>query len=307
METIPAPLLRASQAERKMLAGVALLCLIASFLHAHSSIAPRLSSREIQGVLYAQPSLFLNYGPQTQTLDLVFIEKPKPVLFSSGSRKHPKHSAGEGIAALKNALLQENPGTSFSPLVLNYPQLTFSAESFTKHIKNFLSGWTRHSASHGIVWKIAHDIRQQNSGIGLYDLLLLGIEATQIPPQNIRPASLPEKAEQIPLLIRRFGKSPVSREDHKAVAVEILNGSGKARLGQELTKNLRMQGIDVVYTGNYKSLIPETKLLDRSGDWAAALKIQQLAEFQDKEVWTEIDPQRFVDVSIILGSDYLLK
>jgi hypothetical protein len=106
------------------------------------------------------------------------------------------------------------------------------------------------------------------------------------------PASAPEKA-QVPAV------------PAKVVQLDVLNGCGVKGAGAKFTAFLRANGFDVVEMKNYKTFnITHTMVVDRVGDLNAARKIATVLGVSEKNVIQQINPDYFVDVSVIIGEDY---
>ncbi len=71
----------------------------------------------------------------------------------------------------------------------------------------------------------------------------------------------------------------------------------------KVTKLLRRQGIDVIKWGNYGEKKESTLLIDRCGDINKVQKVAKILTCRD--IITHIEPARLVDVTVILGEDYL--
>jgi hypothetical protein len=68
---------------------------------------------------------------------------------------------------------------------------------------------------------------------------------------------------------------------------------------------LRTNGFDVVEMKNYKvSNIPHSIVVDRVGNLAAARRVAAALGISDKNVVQQLNPDYFVDVSVIIGADY---
>lgn len=89
------------------------------------------------------------------------------------------------------------------------------------------------------------------------------------------------------------------------IQAEVLNGCGIAGLAERFTDYLRNNKIDVVSMGNFNSFdVPETIVIDRSGNVANAKKVAEILGIKRKNVIQEIDENLFLDVSVIIGRDY---
>ena len=111
------------------------------------------------------------------------------------------------------------------------------------------------------------------------------------------------------ILFKLFSKSSERVAGHAypvpaGVQAEVLNGTGRTGLARTGARLLREAGIDVVFFGNADSLVPVTRILvRRSGKRAAAEEARQALE--TGLVVEAIDTLRRVDVSVILGLDFL--
>lgn len=91
----------------------------------------------------------------------------------------------------------------------------------------------------------------------------------------------------------------------QAIRVEVLNGSGVPRLAAKAKDYLQTKGFDVVQTGNashtnYKKSIVQ----DRIGNIQNALQVANALGISESGVVQQKNPQRFVEVTVILGADY---
>ena len=97
-------------------------------------------------------------------------------------------------------------------------------------------------------------------------------------------------------------KSP---EPLKIIQVDVLNGCGVKGVGSKFTDFLRRNNIDVVEFKNYKTFqVPHTLVLDRVGDISKARRVAQAIGVSEQNIIQEINPDYFVDVSVVIGMDY---
>jgi len=102
--------------------------------------------------------------------------------------------------------------------------------------------------------------------------------------------------------------APVVETDERPVSgvqggrVEVLNGAGKSGLARIATDRLRDAGFDVVQFGNAGKITARSQVIDRVGKLDVATAIGRTLGIAD--VRTEVDTTRYVDVSVILGSDW---
>jgi hypothetical protein len=87
--------------------------------------------------------------------------------------------------------------------------------------------------------------------------------------------------------------------------VEVLNGCGVSGLANTTTNYLRDENIDVVYKGNYQNFnVEKSQVIDRTGDKDQALKVAEVLGVDKSLVSTEVDDNKQLAVTIILGKDY---
>ncbi len=87
------------------------------------------------------------------------------------------------------------------------------------------------------------------------------------------------------------------------VRVEVLNGGGRPNMARRATDHLRDRGFDVVYYGNADTFDQRaTVVLDRVGRPELARAVA--GAMGGAEVRSEPDSTRFVDVSVVLGSEW---
>ena len=87
-----------------------------------------------------------------------------------------------------------------------------------------------------------------------------------------------------------------------SVTVEVLNGTGVDGLARDVARRLRRKGIDVVYFGSTSVRRDSTVILLRRGDSTAAVAVRQA--LGRGKIAVELDPQRLLDASIIVGKDF---
>jgi hypothetical protein len=87
------------------------------------------------------------------------------------------------------------------------------------------------------------------------------------------------------------------------IKVQVLNGSGVTGLAARATRYLRDRGFDVVESGNYSEKLDSTLVLDRGGkgEWARLVARALGVPL----VETRPDSTRLVDVTVVLGSDWI--
>jgi len=99
---------------------------------------------------------------------------------------------------------------------------------------------------------------------------------------------------------------PILKPVKQKMQVEVLNGCGTAGIAAVATDFLRSSNVDVIYSGNFNRFdVEQSMILDRVGDKDNAEKIAGILGIDDEQVKTEINPNRQLDVSVVLGKDYL--
>ena len=91
----------------------------------------------------------------------------------------------------------------------------------------------------------------------------------------------------------------------RVVQIDVLNGCGVKGVAAMFTNYLRTNGYDVVEMKNYKTFqILQTMVVDRMGNLEAARYVAATLGISDKNIVQQINPDYFVDVSVIIGKDY---
>ena len=92
----------------------------------------------------------------------------------------------------------------------------------------------------------------------------------------------------------------------KMIQAEVLNGCGVSGLADIFKEYLRKKNIDVVQTGNYDNFdVEKTIIIDRIGNIKKAEYVARLLGVPKSRVISRINENYFLDVSIVLGRDYL--
>lgn len=89
------------------------------------------------------------------------------------------------------------------------------------------------------------------------------------------------------------------------IQVEVRNGCGVTGLAARTTMYLRRHGFDVVEIGDHSSFdVATSKVVDRVGDMASAVKVANALGIPEDQVLQEIRQDYYLDASIIIGKDY---
>jgi hypothetical protein len=112
--------------------------------------------------------------------------------------------------------------------------------------------------------------------------------------------------------IARSASAPADAQQHsaapaKVIQLDVLNGCGAHGAASRLTGFLRSAGFDVVEMKNYKvRTIEKTLVVDRVGNLAAARRVAAALGVSESNIVQQINPDYFVDVSVVIGADYVL-
>ena len=85
------------------------------------------------------------------------------------------------------------------------------------------------------------------------------------------------------------------------IVIEVLNGNGRNGLARTVTRQLRQQGLDVVFFGSTEKT-DSTAIVVRRGDAGAGSVVARA--LGSGRIRVELDTLRRVDVSVILGADF---
>ncbi len=96
--------------------------------------------------------------------------------------------------------------------------------------------------------------------------------------------------------------APVIPGQDDRVVVEVVNGAGADGLARRVTRQLRADGIDVVYFGTapYDTL-SSTAIIQRRGDTLMAARVRKVLGVG--QVRVDPDPRLLLDISVYLGRD----
>jgi hypothetical protein len=91
----------------------------------------------------------------------------------------------------------------------------------------------------------------------------------------------------------------------RVLQCDVLNGCGAKGVSARVTSFLRGHGFDVVEMKNYKTFgVPHTIVVDRVGNLSAARRIAGALGVPASNIVQQLNPDYFVDVSVIIGADY---
>ncbi len=177
--------------------------------------------------------------------------------------------------------------------------------------------------------KIARTLRRNiTTDLTFWDILALVFEAPEIDSRHFRMQSLPGNAsysgirsyfipdsKQIESLrgavlgTNRAGFRNIipvrileGKRNGERIEVEVWNATDIPGLAQATQKYLREKGIDVVRWGNWGEKEKFTHVIARTDDFDKAFYVGQLIGC--KNLKSQIDKERIVDVSVVLGDDF---
>jgi hypothetical protein len=89
------------------------------------------------------------------------------------------------------------------------------------------------------------------------------------------------------------------------IQVDVRNGIGESGLAGQMTDFLRDSGFDVIEHGDHNSFdVDSTVVLDRIGNLDAAYQVALALGIPRDKVRSEERADLYLDVSVIIGSDY---
>jgi len=89
------------------------------------------------------------------------------------------------------------------------------------------------------------------------------------------------------------------------IQVEVLNGCGVSGVADKLTDFLRVNKVDVVNLGNYRSFdIEKSIIVSRNEEIINAERIAALVGLDKNSIISQTNPDYLLDVTFILGKDY---
>ena len=92
----------------------------------------------------------------------------------------------------------------------------------------------------------------------------------------------------------------------KPIQVDVWNGCGQVRAASMMTAYLRARGYDIVELRNYQRFdVQESLVIDRTGRRENAEKVARALGIPAGRIIQQINPDYFVDVSIVVGRDYM--
>ena len=89
------------------------------------------------------------------------------------------------------------------------------------------------------------------------------------------------------------------------IQIEVLNGCGVNGIANNFTSLLRINGFDVVETGNFDNFdVKKSMVISRSGTMKHAYQIAKVLGIEEVHVLREESDDYYLDASIVIGADY---
>ena len=89
------------------------------------------------------------------------------------------------------------------------------------------------------------------------------------------------------------------------IQIDVLNGCGASGAATGVTAYLRARGYDVVEQRNYRTFDVNTSMvIDRTGERKNAERVAYALGIKNENIVQQINPDYFVDVSVLIGKDY---
>lgn len=133
------------------------------------------------------------------------------------------------------------------------------------------------------------------------DDLILALELRRLPPERLLSARATEDSSTS-LLLESLLSPEEPPSNAQTVTAEVLNGAGERGLASDISKMLRLKGVDVIAVGDGRPRA-RTLVYDRTGDARRAAQVKAALDCPSARAATRVDPSRTVDVSVELGRD----
>ncbi len=131
-----------------------------------------------------------------------------------------------------------------------------------------------------------------NSAIGFLGVLFI-ILIIALGSRMLYPRIITERVSIDPALVSNV------------IQLEVLNGCGVPGIATRFTDSLRGYGFDVVETGNFDHFnVEKSFVISRGGQMENALRVAKAIGIPEQNVIREASPDFFLDVTLIIGSDF---
>lgn len=98
--------------------------------------------------------------------------------------------------------------------------------------------------------------------------------------------------------------SPAELLEQENASVTILNGTATAGLAARTSEWLISQGVNVINTGNADKLYAQSTIIDYTGKAGTLQFLVDKLKIEPARIYHSYDPQKNVDIEIVLGSDW---
>ena len=96
----------------------------------------------------------------------------------------------------------------------------------------------------------------------------------------------------------------ITNQPNLSIQVDLLNATGENRIAARFRDYLKQKGYDVVDMGNYKVEVPKTMVVDKFGDYNKSKRVAEALGVSTRNIVTQLDKSKYIDVSVIIGKDY---
>lgn len=270
------------------------LALALTAAHYYSPVSLRLSANEdVELVLlHAERPMLFVYRPAAATVSAIRL--PKKMTRGAGSAVQRAHSA-------LTLVLKRGFGVQDTA---HYIEV---AEPELERFYEFLNGWRSRPADllAAAAW-LRELKRAEGTNLSWHDLLLLALELSRLNSSSFVIADLPkdyfDKAggggEPVP------GETAAAQPESVPARLEVLNASGKKDLAERVARYLRKKGFDVINYSTYKAVEKQTKIVNCSGNIAAARLAREALGLKDLKIYSEPKKSAVVQARVILGTDF---
>ncbi|MBI4801461.1 MAG: LytR C-terminal domain-containing protein [Elusimicrobia bacterium] len=272
------------------------LTLVLTTAHFFSPVSKRLSAnREVEIVMLnpACPMLFV-YHPGSGTVNAVRL--PKKAARGAGSAVQRAHGA-------LNLFLKDRSSVRDAAFYITV------GEPDLDRVSVMLNGWRNKPGYFLGMAAYFRDLkRTEGTNLSWHDGLRLALEFLRLKSADFIITELPKNffdkaggAQEVPV---PGGADTVPAPEPAVVRLEVLNASGRKDLAEQVTRYLRKKGFDVISFGNYGAMAKQTKIVNCSGNIAAARLAREALGLKDLEIYSKTEKPAVVQARVILGVDF---
>lgn len=96
----------------------------------------------------------------------------------------------------------------------------------------------------------------------------------------------------------------ITNQPNLSIQIDLINATGENRIAAKYRDYLKQKGYDVVDMGNYKVEVAKTMVVDKFGDYNKAKRVAEALGVSSRNIVTQLDKSKYIDVSVIIGKDY---